>query len=123
MPKLVRVPNFYDQIDPDKTLPSEGEHVVVVQSATPDGDAAVRVRYEIIEGQDRRMTVDQNYNLDHPNGLRLFKQLATSVLGVQPHDGMMDVESLVGKTLRVTVAHRTVEGNKVYSNIVEHART
>ena len=75
MTNLIKVPHNYDQIDPNRSLPSEGEHAVKVADVTSESEVRARVQFQITEGEDAGMYVDQNYNTDHPYGVRAFKQL------------------------------------------------
>jgi hypothetical protein len=116
---VIQVPSNYADIDPNRTVPAEGDHNAIIHQVLIESGLTVRVRYKITDGTDRSMRVDQLYNLDNDIGLRQFKQL-NQTMGIHPVEGAIDIEPLVGRELIVTVAHREYE-NKTYANIVSHA--
>ena len=118
MSTMVQVPSHYDAVDPNQSLPSEGRHAAVVRQAVTETPALVRVRYQLADGIEKGMLVDQVYNLDNAYGLRQFKQLMLA-LGLTPADGAIDVEPAVGRQVFVTVVHREHDG-VTYANVAAH---
>ena len=118
MSRLVQLPSNYEEVNPNQLLPSEGRHPAVVRQATAEAPTEVHIRYQLVDGVDRGMLVDQMYRLDNGYGLRSFKQLILA-LGVQPDHGAIDIDLMVGRQLTVMVVHREHDG-VTYANVSAH---
>ena len=118
MTNLMKVPDNYDEIDSEQSIPDEGDHVAKVRKATQESEDIASMQFHIMHGKDAGMCVLQRYNTNHPFGLRLYKQLMQT-LGIEPDNGCIDLDKALGRELVVTIAHREKDG-KTYANVVEH---
>jgi hypothetical protein len=118
MNQRIKIPAGYELADQDDLLPSEGEQLVRVESAEEEsGTDVVRVRFKVVDGEDRGLTAMQRYTLTHPLGLWAFKQLMETV-NVKPENGEIDLAVLLGQELIVKITHsKSKDGDRTFANV------
>ena len=113
----IKVPKNYDSVSLEDLLPKEGERVVRVESVEQNFDSGVvRVRFMVLDGEDRGLTFTVRYDLSLDFLLLDFRQLMEAA-GVRNVDGELDGDP-VGQELAVRITHsRSKSTGRVFVKI------
>jgi len=121
----IQLPHDFNEVDTERPLVAKGEYTVRVDMIEQKSDGRVVAELEILDqGPFKGRMLYDSFSLDseggkRKGGQRQLRQL-TEAIGVDTANLNLDPEQCTGRTLRVTVQHRTGKDQKVYANIVAH---
>jgi hypothetical protein len=118
MSTYIDLPENYDDIDPNQAIPSVGDKRGKVVGAEQGEGRSAKFKFQITEGTDQGLYVFQNYDLDHPRGKQLFRNLMLA-LHIERDGLRMEIEQAIGKEVVLTLAHRQSNGT-TFVNVVDH---